>query len=63
MINADFLSLLFDEDDLKLNHAEADENTLTLFLELKRKEQPCPSCGCLTKYIHDYRTQKMALCQ
>ncbi len=59
MINADFLSLLFGNDDLILNHAEADENTLTLFMELKRKEQPCPSCGCLTKYVHDYRTQKI----
>lgn len=57
MIATEFLAVLFGTDDLILQDAEASDDKVTLHLELKRKEQPCPNCGCLTDCVHDYRTQ------
>ena len=59
MEKTDLLASLFDNKDLVLKKADVREDTVALFLELRQKEQPCPNCGCLTRYVHDYRTQKL----
>lgn len=35
------------------------KNSVFFYLETKAKEHICPSCGYKTKYVHDYRTQKI----
>ena len=43
----------------KYTSAEKSGGELMISMELPRKEHACPSCGCMTDRIHDYRKQKI----
>ena len=38
---------------------ENNSSNIKIYLSTQAKEQVCPCCGQTTKYIHDYRTQKI----
>ena len=38
---------------------ENNSSNIKIYLSTQAKEQVCPCCGQATKYIHDYRTQKI----
>lgn len=43
--------------DIEVKKVEENEKTIEIHAQLRRKEQKCPSCGCRTNVIHDYRKQ------
>lgn len=60
MLSTDnYITKLFGMQGLILKNLESSENEVTFYMELERKEQPCPNCGVLTNCVHDYRTQKV----
>ena len=38
---------------------ENNSTSIQIYLSTPKKSQVCPCCGQTTKYIHDYRTQKI----
>ena len=42
-----------------IGRVEEQESQIVLHVSLPRKEHTCPSCGALTKKVHDYRVQKI----
>ena len=38
---------------------ENNSTSIQIYLSTSATEQVCPCCGQTTKYIHDYRTQKI----
>ena len=55
----DNIAKLFGVQGLLFTNLEATETEVTFYMEMERKEQPCPNCGVLTSCVHDYRTQKV----
>ena len=59
MLYTYFTEKLLGLEEVIVKNIEQNENFTNIFIEMNLKEHCCPSCGCKTRKIHDYRTQKI----
>ncbi len=57
MLNQDYTSKLLNLEDVIITNVENISDQLHIYIELRRAEHICPTCGALTDHIHDYRMQ------
>lgn len=57
MLNQNYISKILDLKDVIIRNVEASSDQIHIYLELPRKEHPCPVCSAKTSRIHDYRMQ------
>ncbi len=57
MLNNDYIEKLLEIKGIILEKIENLENDIHIYFTLKRIHHTCPSCGCKTNKIHDYRIQ------
>ena len=60
MSNKDIIKKLVGIQDVNVTNIEEKEKEILLHIELDVKKHICPCCGEKTKYIHDYRIQKVS---
>lgn len=58
MRKKNIINLLGIQENLVKN-IERGQNFINIYVETKPKEHICPCCKSKTKYVHDYRTQKI----
>ena len=59
MLNTNYIEKLIGLKDVIVKKIENFDKSKHIYIELKIKPQTCPQCGHTTKYIHDYRMQKV----
>ena len=59
MFQQNLITSLFGIANVFVDKIENNSSSIQIFLSTTPKEQVCPCCGQTTKYIHDYRTQKI----
>ncbi len=57
MLYEDYTTKLLDMEHMNITGMEANETSILLHVDMKRRPTPCPRCGMLTDVVHDYRTQ------
>ena len=57
MLYNNFTEELLGLQDVKVTNIEKNDEEITIYIELNRKEHHCICCGTATDTIHDYRTQ------
>ena len=59
MLYKDNTTKLMGLEETIVDRVEETETEHHIYLEMCRKEHPCPQCGERTNKIHDYREQKI----
>jgi len=57
MLYSDCIEKLLQLEDIIVTNIEPVQNEMHIYLRMEQKLHHCPSCGCLTSKVHDYRTQ------
>lgn len=52
-----FTEKLLELQDIEIENIDTNNNSVHIFVRLKRKPHKCPLCGHFTDSVHDYRTQ------
>ena len=59
MFQQNFITNLLGIANVFVDKIENNSSNIKIYLSTQTKAQVCPCCGQATKYIHDYRTQKI----
>lgn len=59
MLEEKYITRIIQLEGVIVTDIANEENILTIFLELARKEHTCPCCGRKTDRVHDYRIQRV----
>ena len=59
MLYNNYTEKLIGLQDVIVKNITKNNENIFITVELIKKPHICPSCGCLTSYVHDYRVQKI----
>ena len=57
MLEHDYTAKVLNLEDVMIKNVDCNLDELHFYLELPVSEHTCPSCGCSTSFVHDYREQ------
>ena len=59
MLQKDYITNILGIANISADKIERDREGVHIYISTKQSVHVCPCCGQKTKYIHDYRTQKI----